>query len=162
MFDLTGHVAVITGGNGGIGLGFGRGLAKAGANVAIWGRNEDKNAAAVAELEKLGVKAAGFGCDVANEDSVVGAMRDTLEKFGRVDSCFANAGIGAITPFVDMSLEEWNTVLGVNLNGVFLTFRILRHLHARESSRVRVIRIAIEFDKLVAVERHCEQNGDAA
>ncbi|MGH7290551.1 MAG: SDR family NAD(P)-dependent oxidoreductase, partial [Myxococcota bacterium] len=102
MFDLTGHVALVTGGNGGIGLGMGRGIAKAGGRVAIWGRNAGKNAAAAAELRALGAEAEAFVCDVAREADVARAMEATLARFGRVDSCFANAGMGVAKPFVDM------------------------------------------------------------
>ena len=94
MFDLSGRVAVITGGNSGIGLSMARGLVKAGANVAIWARNAEKNAAAVKELDALGSgKAAAFACDVASEPDIEAAMDKTLSEFGRVDVAFANAGI---------------------------------------------------------------------
>lgn len=132
LFDLHGHVAVITGGNGGIGLGMARGLAKAGASIAIWARNGEKNAAAVTALRGLGSDAEAFVCDVAREADVVRAMQETLGRFGRVDSCFANAGVGRITAFADMSLEDWNAVVDVNLVGTFLTFReAVRHMKAR-------------------------------
>ena len=132
MFDLTGHVALVTGGNGGIGLGMARGIAKAGGSVALWGRNAEKNAAAVAELRALGAEAEAFACDVAREADIARAMAETLARFGRVDSCFANAGMGVPKPFVEMSLADWNAVLDVNLTGVFLTFReAVRHMVAR-------------------------------
>jgi len=132
IFNLKGHVAVITGGNGGIGLGMGRGLAKAGASIAVWGRNTGKNAAAVAELRELGSDAEAFVCDVAQESDVVRAMRETLARFGRVDSCFANAGVGRMVAFADMTIEDWNAVVDVNLLGTFLTFReAVRHMKAR-------------------------------
>ncbi len=132
MFDLTGHVAVVTGGNSGIGLGLARGVAKAGARVAIWARDEAKSADAVRELEALGSEAAAFGCDVSSEEAVVAAMAATLERFGRVDSCFANAGFGVPRPFLKMSLDDWNVVINTNLTGVFLTFReAARHMVER-------------------------------
>ena len=132
MFDLTGHVAVVTGGNGGIGLAMAKGLAKAGAGVALWGRNADKNAAALDALCGLGCDAEAFTCDVANEDEIVATMAATLERFGRVDSCFANAGIGLARPFLEMTVADWDTVMRVNLVGAFLTFReTLKHIVAR-------------------------------
>ncbi len=132
LFDLGGHVALVTGANSGIGLGMARGLARAGAAVALWGRDAVKNAAAVEELSALGASVAAFPCDVSDESQVVEQMAATLERFGRVDSCFANAGIAAMSPFLDMSLAEWNRVLGVNLTGVFLTFReAVRHMVGR-------------------------------
>jgi NAD(P)-dependent dehydrogenase (short-subunit alcohol dehydrogenase family) len=129
MFDLTGHVSVVTGGNGGIGLGMARGLARAGASIAVWGRNETKNATAVEELRSLGVDAESIVCDVAEEAQVVTATARTLERFGRIDSCFANAGVGIGKSYLEMSIEDWNAVVDVNLVGVFLTFReVVRHM----------------------------------
>ena len=132
MFDLKGHVSVITGGNGGIGLGMARGLAKSGASIAVWGRNRDKSAAAVTELNGLGAEARAFQCDVSMEEEIVKGMADTLAYFGRVDSCFANAGIGIAKPAIETTMEEWNKVLDVNLTGVFMTFReAAKHMISR-------------------------------
>lgn len=133
LFDLRGHVALITGGNSGIGLGFASGLAKAGANIAVWGTNEEKNKAAVAQIRTLGVEAEGFRCDVGDEEQVEAAFTATLERFGRIDSCFANSGIGGSAPsFLEMTSEEWHRVLRVNLDGVFYTLRgAARHMVAR-------------------------------
>jgi len=129
IFDLNGHVALITGGNGGIGLGMARGLAKAGAAIAVWGRNPDKNAAAVTELTALGAPAAAFEVDVTSEEQLTAAMSATLSRFGRVDSCFANAGVGVAASFVDMTIADWNAVIDINLVGAFLTFReAARHM----------------------------------
>jgi NAD(P)-dependent dehydrogenase (short-subunit alcohol dehydrogenase family) len=127
--DLTGRTVVVTGGNGGIGLGMARGLVAAGAAVAVWGRNADKNAAAVAELDELGGTASAWVVDVAEEDQVEAAMAGTLERFGAVDSLFANAGIGGGAPFVDQTLDGWRRVMAVNLDGAFLCLRAAaRHL----------------------------------
>jgi hypothetical protein len=123
MFKLNGHVAVVTGGNGGIGLGMARGLAKAGASLALWGRDQEKNARAADELKALGARAEAFVCDVGDEKQVAASTRATVEELGRIDSCFANAGVGLMKPFVDMTLEDWETVMRVNLTGVFLTLR---------------------------------------
>ncbi|MBI4765629.1 MAG: SDR family oxidoreductase [Deltaproteobacteria bacterium] len=132
MFDLKGHVSVLTGGNGGIGLGMARGLAKSGAGIAIWGRNIDKNARAVAELKSLGAEAMAFQCDVSKEDQIVKAVKETVTYFGRIDSCFANAGIGIAKPTVETTMEDWTRVLDVNLTGVFITFReAAKHMIAR-------------------------------
>lgn len=133
LFDLSGHVTVVTGGNGGIGLGMAEGLAAAGAAVSVWGRDEAKNATAVEKLRSLGAAAEAVFCDVSSEESVVAAMAATLERFDKVDSCFANAGIGPVgTRFTDMTMEEWRRLLSVNLDGVFLTFReATRHMVER-------------------------------
>jgi len=125
-FDLAGHVSVVTGGNRGIGLGIARGLARAGARVAIWSRADDRNRAAVAEIEALGGHALAVGCDVADEASVAAAMEATLAEFGYVNSLFANAGTSGMAKFpADFALDEWHRVLDVNLTGVFLTTRIV-------------------------------------
>ncbi len=132
LFNLEGHVAIVTGGNGGIGLGLARGLAKAGATIAVWGRNLHKNAEAVAELSALGATAGGFAVDVTCEEQVIVTMRETVERFGRVDSCFANAGVGRAAAFTEMTIEDWNAVVDINLVGAFLTFReAARHMIAR-------------------------------
>ncbi|WP_338308939.1 SDR family NAD(P)-dependent oxidoreductase, partial [Bradyrhizobium sp. TM233] len=94
LFDLSGRVAVITGGNGGIGLGIAQALAGQGCNVSIWGRNPDKNKAAAASMAGLSGKVDSRVCDVTDPASVNAAMKATLDIFGRVDGCFANAGIG--------------------------------------------------------------------
>lgn len=124
LFNLEGQSALVTGGNGGIGLGIANALAGAGADVAIWGTSADKNERALTELGKHGTGVAAFVCDVSDESSVAEAMAGTVERIGRIDSCFANAGTGAApTPFDKLSLEEWRRVSAVNLDGVFLTLR---------------------------------------
>ena len=132
MFDLHGRCAMVTGGNGGIGLAMAKGLAEAGASVAVWGRDEAKNAAAIAELGALGADADAFVCDVHNEADVVEQMEATVARFGRVDACFANAGMGIMKPFIETTVAEWDKVQHVNLRGTFLTFReAARHMIAR-------------------------------
>ncbi len=124
MFDLTNHVAIITGGNGGIGLAFGRGLVKAGAKVAIWGRNSDKNAIAVQALRDLGGEAEAFQVDVTRVDEIQRAFDHTLSCFGRVDSCFANAGGSGVRGYLHQTSEEdWNQVMDLNVNSVVNTFK---------------------------------------
>ena len=136
MFDLTGKVALVTGGNGGIGLGFAEGLVEAGAGVCIWGTNEEKNAAAKAKLEALAGadgKVLALRCDVSSEEEVVAAFARTVETFGHVDACFANAGVGGDgARFDEMTLTEWHRVFRVNMDGVMLTFReAVRHMKQR-------------------------------
>ena len=131
--DLTGHAALVTGGNSGIGLGMASALASAGADVAIWGTNEAKNEAAAAQLSALGGKAVAIRCDVGDEEQVEAAFASTLDALGKVDSCFANAGIGGGAPnFEDFTLDSWRRVTRVNLDGVFLTYRAaVRHMKER-------------------------------
>lgn len=122
-FDLKGKVALITGGNGGIGLGMAEGLAAAGANVAIWGQNPEKNAKAEATLKGYGVDVLVQQVDVNDEAAVVKAVAEVLSKFGRLDFVAANAGVGGGAPFHEMTTDKWRRVTTVNLDAVFWTFR---------------------------------------
>ncbi|NND84230.1 MAG: SDR family oxidoreductase [Acidimicrobiia bacterium] len=125
LFSLTGKVAVVTGGNGGIGLGIARGLAQAGADVAVWARNEAKSADAVEELRALGVRAEAIACDVADEDAVAAATAETVERLGRIDVAVLNAGVAGVGRLPDFPTEEWDRVLDINLRGAFFTLRSL-------------------------------------
>lgn len=129
-FDLQGKVALVTGGNGGIGLGMADALAEAGADVCIWGRDADKNKIAENKLLARGHRVLALTCDVADETQVEECFARTLKEMGRVDACFANAGVGKLgTAFHEMSVDEWRTVFGVNMEGVFVTFRsAIRHM----------------------------------
>ena len=124
-FDLTGKVALITGGNSGIGLGMARAMAQAGADIAVWGTNAAKNAAARDEIAKSGRKVVALECDVGDEAMVEAAFAKTIETLGRVDGCFANAGVSGRggKPFIDMTAEEWRRVMRVNMDGAFFTLR---------------------------------------
>ncbi len=123
-FDLTGKVALITGGNGGIGLGFAKGIAAAGGDVVIWGTNKTKNETALAELKTFGTRVAAMQCDVSDPDAVESNFNAILDDFGRVDGCFANAGIGGGGPnFDELPEENWRQIMSVNLDGVFYTFK---------------------------------------
>jgi len=136
-FDLTGRVAIITGGNGGIGLGMADALARAGCAVSIWGRNPEKNARAAAQLRAHGGAVDARVCDVSDRKAVEAAFAATLAEFGRVDACFANAGIGGggRRSFVDRSEEEWRQMFAVNLDSVFHLFQFAgRHMMDRAAS----------------------------
>ncbi|WP_328306092.1 SDR family NAD(P)-dependent oxidoreductase [Actinomycetospora sp. NBC_00405] len=140
LFDLTGHVALVTGGNSGIGLGMARGLARCGADVCLWGTHAERNATAADELAEYGTRVRALRCDVGDEDAVEEAFAATLEHFGRVDSCFANAGVtGSGARFVDTTLEDFRAVTRVNLDGAFLTLRAAaRHMVERGGGGVLV------------------------
>ena len=122
-FDLTGKAALVTGGNGGIGLGMAEGLAAAGAKVAVWGQNPQKNADAEATLKKYGVDVLVQAVDVNDEAAVVAGVAKVIETFGRLDFVAANAGIGGGAPFHEMTTDKWRRVTTVNLDAVFWTFR---------------------------------------
>jgi NAD(P)-dependent dehydrogenase (short-subunit alcohol dehydrogenase family) len=131
-FDLTGKVALVTGGNGGIGLGMAEALAQAGADVVIWGTNEEKNAAAGKVLARHGKRVASRKVNVANEAEVVEGMEAAVSLMGRLDCVVANAGIGGGAPFADMSTELFRKVHAVNEEGVFWTFReAVKHMTER-------------------------------
>ena len=106
-FDLTGKVALVTGGNSGIGLGMAEGLAAAGASVAIWGRNPAKNEAARETLLKHGGAVEALEVDVADEGAVTDAIAETLRRLGRIDTCIANAGVGGGAPLTEQITAEW-------------------------------------------------------
>ena len=132
-FDLSGKVALVTGGNGGIGLGMADGLARAGADVAIWGGNLQKLAKAEAQLKAHGKRVLAQRCDVADEAAVERAFAEVVATLGRVDACFANAGVGQTrAPFPELTTADWRRVMSVNLDGAFFTLRAAaRHMVER-------------------------------
>lgn len=125
MFDLSGHVAVVTGGSRGIGLGISRGLAQAGADLAIFGRNESDLMSAAEQLAPFGRRVVLVGCDVGDEGDVADAFDRVEAELGNVDSCFVNAGIAGsrTSSFTDMRAEEWYQVMRINLDGAMFTAR---------------------------------------
>lgn len=120
MFDLTGKVAIVTGGNGGIGLGMAIGLAEAGATVAVVGRNAEKLAQAVSDIEAVGGKAVSFTCDVSDSEACKALVPTVVEKLGKVDILVNNSGINFRKQPQDFSLEEWHAVIDTNLTAAFL------------------------------------------
>lgn len=123
LFDLRGRVAVVTGGNGGIGLGIARGLASAGAVVVVAARNPEKTAAAVQELRLLGSDAAGISIDVSDDGSVKAAVDETISRYGRLDILVNNAGTTVRSRPETYEAAEWDLVQDVNLRGTFLCCR---------------------------------------
>lgn len=123
-FDLHHKVALLTGGNGGVGLGFARELAKAGADVCIWGRDKRKNLKALEELQAYNQRAAAFVCDITSEEEVKKCMDKTLNEFGHIDGCFANAGVfTANRSFLKISCHDIQNIIDVNLKGSFYTLK---------------------------------------
>ena len=120
LFDLGGKVAIVTGGNGGIGLGMAQGLAEAGADIAIVGRNEAKSAAAVAELKQAGARAISVTADVADKAAVTAMVERVRRELGRIDILVNNAGINIRKSPHALDIEEWDTVIRTNLTSAFL------------------------------------------
>ena len=134
-FDLTGKVALVTGGNGGIGLGMAEAMAEAGADIVIWGTNETKNEAARAALAAQGRRVAARKVNVANEQEVVDGMKAALAEMGRLDCVVANAGIGGGSPIAEMTTDLFRKVNAVNTEGVMWTFReAARHMIDRSKA----------------------------
>ncbi len=123
MFDLSDKVAVVTGGNGGIGLGIAIGLAEAGASIAVAARDQHKTADAVDQLGQLGVDTMGLTIDVSSETSVSNAISQASQRFGRIDILVNNAGAVIRKPPQDVTVDEWDQVQDVNLRGSFLCAR---------------------------------------
>jgi 2-deoxy-D-gluconate 3-dehydrogenase len=117
MFDLTGKIALVTGGNGGIGLGMARGLGQSGATVIIVGRNAEKSALALRELQSIGVKAESLPADVTDEAAVQRVFARVRDRFGRLDILVNNAGSTVRKPPQDFTLAEWSSVMDVNMTG---------------------------------------------
>jgi 2-dehydro-3-deoxy-D-gluconate 5-dehydrogenase len=122
-FDLGGKVAIVTGGNGGIGLGMARGLAEAGAGIAIVGRSEAKSVAAVAELKQRGATAISVTADVTDKAAVADMVERVKREFGRIDILVNNAGINIRKSPHALELEEWDSVIKTNLTSAFLCSR---------------------------------------
>ena len=120
LFDLSDKVAIVTGGNGGIGLGMAKGLAEAGAKIAIIGRNTEKNANAVNEIKSLGATAIAIETDVRDANAVTSMVKAVVAEWGRVDILINNAGINIRKRPEDLSEEEWRQVLDTNLTSAFL------------------------------------------
>jgi NAD(P)-dependent dehydrogenase (short-subunit alcohol dehydrogenase family) len=125
LFDLSGKVAIVTGGNSGLGLGFARGIAKQGGSVSIWGRDAKKNAAAKKELESFGGRVQALQVDVSSEEQVLAGYDALMKEFGRVDTVFANAGLPppSSNSILELSTKDYHSFLAVSMHGAFYTLR---------------------------------------
>ena len=144
LFDLTGRVALITGGNGGLGLGMALGLAHAGADIAIAARNPAKNAAAVAAVEATGRRAIAIPTDVASASDLDDMAARAVARLGRVDILVNNAGATVRKPPQDITAAEWDNVLDVNLRAAFLSCRAV-YPHFRAQGGGKIISIGSMF-----------------
>jgi 2-dehydro-3-deoxy-D-gluconate 5-dehydrogenase len=140
VFDLAGRVALVTGGNGGIGLGMARGLAEAGCAIAVAGRNQAKSEAAAADLAKLGVKTAVVTGDVADEQQCRRMVDETAARLGRLDILVNNAGINIRKPPQELSLPEWKQVIDINLTSAFVTSQAA-YPHMKQAGQGKIINI---------------------
>ncbi len=120
LFDLSGRVAIITGGSIGLGRQMAEGLAEMGANLVLCARKKERCDQAAEELKQLGVKTLAFGCDVKNPQHVQNVVQETLSQFGKMDILINNAGTSWGAPVEEMRLDHWNKVIETNLTGTFL------------------------------------------
>ena len=135
LFDLSGKVALVTGGNGGIGLGMATGLASAGADIVIWGRNPDKNARARDALSAYGVRAVAHQIDVSDEQAVIGGVEAAIKDMDRIDFVAANAGVGETKPMQDLTSADWRELMTINLDSVFWLFKaVCAHMVERDKA----------------------------
>ncbi|MGI9482949.1 MAG: glucose 1-dehydrogenase [Hyphomicrobiales bacterium] len=137
-FDLSGTAAIVTGGNGGIGLGMAKGLAQAGAAIAIAGRNTEKNEAAVAEIEKLGARCISVAADVCDAAAVAGMVDQTVAELGFVDILVNNAGTNIRKTPEELSEEDWHHVIDTNLTSAFLCAKAC-YPHMKKAGRGKVL-----------------------
>lgn len=136
-FDLSGKVAFVTGGNGGLGLGMSLGLAGAGASIVIASRNEGKTAGAVAEINATGARAVGVSCDVTDAASIGAAVEAAVDEFGGIDILVNNSGTSFRAQPEDIPEEEWDRVLDTNLKGVFLVSKaVYPQIKARGGGKI--------------------------
>jgi 2-deoxy-D-gluconate 3-dehydrogenase len=140
MFDLKGRVAIVTGGNGGIGFGMAKGLAKAGARVVVAARNEQKSSTAVRELKALGSDAFALAVDVTDEAAVQTMVDETVRRCGRLDILVNNAGINIRKPAHEMPLDDWKQVIDTNLTSVFVCARAV-YPHMKRGGGGKIINI---------------------
>jgi 2-deoxy-D-gluconate 3-dehydrogenase len=141
MFDLSGKTALVTGGNGGIGLGMARGLAAAGAKIVLIGRNAEKGEAAIKGLLAEGAEAHFISADITKEDACLAAVKEAAEHFGNLQILINNAGIAIRKLPQDYSLEEWQRVMDSNLSSAFLMARAV-YPYMRDAGGGKIINIA--------------------
>ena len=163
MFDLTGKVAIVTGGYWGIGRGIAEALAEAGANVVICARHFDRCQQTCSEIEKLGVKTLPVKCDVSNREDVEKMIKTTMQEFGKIDILVNNAGItGAAKAVVDMSDEEWSETIAINLTGIFLCSRAAaKEMIKQNKGKIINITSTASFMPLPYSGDYCASKGGA-
>lgn len=141
LFDLSGRVAIVTGGSVGLGRQMAEGLAEMGANLVLCARKKERCEQAAEELKQLGVKTLALGCDVKNPDQIRDVVDGTISRFGRIDILINNAGTSRGAPVEEMLLEHWNKVIETNLTGTFLFSQAVGR-HMVPQRRGKIINIA--------------------
>jgi NAD(P)-dependent dehydrogenase (short-subunit alcohol dehydrogenase family) len=141
LFDLTGRVAIITGGSVGLGRQMAEGLAEMGANLVLCARKKERCEQAALELQKLGVKTLAFGCDVKDPAGVQTVVEAAVDEFGSIDTLINNAGTSWGAPVESMTLEQWNKVIETNLTGTFLFSQAVGEIMIKQR-RGKIINIA--------------------
>lgn len=142
LFDLTGQTAIVTGGSRGIGFGIAYRLAEAGANIVIASLNEDELAKSTKELSDKGWKAKGIKVDVSKEDDVKGMVKFAVESFGSINILVNNAGIFPSVPITEMSKEDFEKVIAVNLEGVFFCVKYVGKQMIKQGKGGKIINIS--------------------
>jgi 2-deoxy-D-gluconate 3-dehydrogenase len=141
LFDLTGKVAIVTGGNGGIGLGIARGLAEAGAKIVVLGRNTEKSQLAAQWLQaQAGAEVLVVTADVGRPEQVERAIAESLERFGRIDVLFNNAGMNIRKQPEELTIEDWQEVINTNLSSAFLMSKAV-HPHMKMGGGGKIVNI---------------------
>ena len=141
LFDLTGRVAVVTGGSAGLGRQMAQGLAEMGANVVLCARKKERCEQAAEELRQIGVQSLALSCDVRIPDQIQGMVQATISQFGRIDILINNAGTSWGAPVEEMRLEHWNKVIETNLTATFLFSQAVGR-HMVPQGRGKIINIA--------------------
>ncbi|MBI2126009.1 MAG: glucose 1-dehydrogenase [Thaumarchaeota archaeon] len=141
LLNIKGKVAIVTGASSGLGVTFSEALAEEGANLVIAARRIEKLTEVAHNLEKLGIKAVPFQCDVTKQEEVQALIDASVKNFGRIDIIVNNAGVAAMGPSTEMPVEEWNKVVSVNLTGVFLCARTAAKQMIKQGSG-KIINIA--------------------
>jgi 2-deoxy-D-gluconate 3-dehydrogenase len=137
LFDLSGKAAIVTGGNGGLGLAMAQGLARAGANIVVAARNPSKTKDAVSQIQAQGGQARGIQVDVTQESEIQRMVAQTVDTFGRIDILVNNAGVTMRKEPQDLTAEEWDQVLDVNLRAAFLTAKaVYPHMKAQGGGKI--------------------------
>ena len=163
VFDLTGKVAIVTGGYKGIGRGIADALAQSGANIVMGARNLEGCKEAASQLNKLGIETLAVRCDVSNVNDVENLINATVDRFGRVDVLVNNAGItGSAKPVMDMPDEEWNETLSINLTGIFNCSRAAaREMVKKNSGKIINITSIASFMPIPHSGDYCASKGGA-